>query len=233
MLCLKKIHLGNSKKDVRSTNVLTSYLWLWSLDLVAHDTFMIQFTFILCILHHFCLDFAAPLPPAVALLVITGYLGLYAFWSCFEPPCVPSHWFLSWWFLRSEKIYCSQHVNSRAGFKKKRRFWSNEQMWDYEDVKNQAHLAHTHQRIYEQLESSWVNEELATFEGCILSRREKVKEWKLHLGLKSASHFWTMLLELYLWMYHFAPIFFIVSLLSLQNAINFIELILIIFLFSI
>lgn len=196
---------------------------------------MIQFAFILCILYHLCLDLAAPLPPDVVLLVITGYLCLYAFRSCFEHHVLPvtSSFLDGFWDLK--KIYCSQHVNSSEGFtkKRKRRFWSNEQMWDYEDVKRQDHLAHTHRRITEQLASSRANEELATFEGCILSRRGKVKEWKLHLCLKSASHFWTMLLELCLWMYHFVPIFFIVSLLSLQNAINFIELILIIFLFSI
>lgn len=57
---------------------------------MAHDTAMIQFALILCIVHHLCLDFAAPLPAAVALLVIIGYLGLYAFRSCFEHHVLPA-----------------------------------------------------------------------------------------------------------------------------------------------
>lgn len=107
-------------------------LWLWSLDLVAHDTAMIQFAFILCILHHLCLGFGAPLPPAVALLMITGYLGLYAFQSCFEHHVIPVTGFFLDGFWDLKINYCSQHVNSREQFFKKE---DSEGMRRYEIMK--------------------------------------------------------------------------------------------------
>lgn len=120
------------------------------------------------------------------------------FWA----PCASSYGFFfldGFWDLK--KNYCSQHVNSREGFKKKR-FWRNEQMWDYEDVRSRVHLAHSSKnyctiRIFL---SKW---RASYFRGVYT-------EWvsSLHVCLRSASHFWTMFLELCLWMYHFVLIFF-------------------------